>query len=47
MDDAYVVFGDRINLATHFRLSANRQRAELLEALFPMGWNSCRAEQAK
>ena len=36
-DDAYVVFRDRINRATLYRLSASRQRAELLEMLFPDG----------
>ena len=36
-DDASVVFRDRLNYATHFRLSASRQRVELLELLFPDG----------
>ena len=36
-DDAFDVYRDRIDEATHFRLSASRQRGELLEALFPDG----------
>jgi MFS family permease/tetratricopeptide (TPR) repeat protein len=36
-EDAYVVFRDHLDHAMHFRLSANRQRAELLERLFPDG----------
>jgi tetratricopeptide (TPR) repeat protein len=36
-DDAYVAFRDRLDQATHFRLSAGRQRVELLEMLFPDG----------
>lgn len=36
-DDAYVVFRDRLNDATLYRLSAGRQRVELLEMLFPDG----------
>jgi tetratricopeptide (TPR) repeat protein len=36
-DDAYVVFRDRLEYATHFRLSASHQRAELLEMPFPDG----------
>jgi tetratricopeptide (TPR) repeat protein len=36
-DDAYVVFRDHISLATLYRLSATRLRAELLEMLFPDG----------
>jgi tetratricopeptide (TPR) repeat protein len=36
-DDAYVVFRDRLSKATLYRLSANRQRVELLEMLFPDG----------
>jgi len=36
-EDAYVVFRDRINKAALYRLSASRQRAELIEALFPDG----------
>jgi tetratricopeptide (TPR) repeat protein len=36
-DAAYVVFRDRWNKATLYRLSASRQRAELLEMLFPDG----------
>jgi tetratricopeptide (TPR) repeat protein len=36
-DDAYVVFRDRLSHATLWRLSANRQRVELLEMLFPDG----------
>jgi tetratricopeptide (TPR) repeat protein len=36
-DDAFVVFRDRLENATHYRLSASRQRAELLEMLFPDG----------
>jgi tetratricopeptide (TPR) repeat protein len=36
-EDACVVFRDRISGATLYRLSASRQRAELLEALFPDG----------
>ena len=36
-DDAFVVFRDRIDDATLWRLSASRQRGELLKALFPDG----------
>jgi tetratricopeptide (TPR) repeat protein len=36
-DDAFVVFRDRLERATHYRLSASRQRVELLEMLFPDG----------
>ncbi|MDQ1611956.1 MAG: hypothetical protein QOG00_1887 [Pyrinomonadaceae bacterium] len=36
-DDAFVVFHDRLSDATLYRLSASRQRAELLELLFPDG----------
>ena len=36
-DDAYVVFRDRLEHAALYRLSANRQRVELLEMLFPDG----------
>jgi tetratricopeptide (TPR) repeat protein len=36
-DDAYIVFRDRLSDATLYRLSASRQRAELLEMLFPDG----------
>jgi len=36
-DDAFAVFRHRIDVATHFRLGASRQRAELLEALFSDG----------
>ena len=36
-EDAGRLFRDRINDATHFRLSVSRQRAELLEMLFPDG----------
>lgn len=36
-EDAYVVFRDRLDQATHYRLSASRQRIELLELLFPDG----------
>jgi len=36
-DDAFVVFRDRLSDATLYRLSASRQRAELLELLFPDG----------
>jgi tetratricopeptide (TPR) repeat protein len=38
-DDAYVVFRDRLSEATLYRLSTNRQMAELLEMLFPEGLN--------
>jgi tetratricopeptide (TPR) repeat protein len=38
-DDAAVLFYDRLENATHFRLGANRQRAELLAMLFPDGIN--------
>jgi tetratricopeptide (TPR) repeat protein len=34
-DDAYLIFRDRLSAATHYRLSASRQRIELLELLFP------------
>jgi tetratricopeptide (TPR) repeat protein len=36
-DDAFIVFRDRLEAATLYRLSASRQRAELLERLFPDG----------
>lgn len=36
-EDAYIVFRDRVNLATLYRLSASQQRAEMLELLFPEG----------
>lgn len=36
-DEASQVFQDRLDKATHFRLSASRLRVELLEALFPNG----------
>ena len=36
-DDAYIVFQDRISDATLYRLSASRQRVELLEMLFHDG----------
>jgi tetratricopeptide (TPR) repeat protein len=36
-EDAYVVFRDRLDLGTLYRLSASRLRVELLEALFPDG----------
>ena len=36
-DDAYVVFRDRLDDATLYRLSASRLRVELLEVLFPDG----------
>jgi tetratricopeptide (TPR) repeat protein len=36
-DAAFQVFQERLDEATHFRLSANRLRVELLEALFPNG----------
>ncbi len=36
-DDAYAVFHDQLSDATLWRLSANRQRVELLEMLFPDG----------
>jgi tetratricopeptide (TPR) repeat protein len=36
-EDAFVVFQDHLEHATLYRLSANRQRAELLERLFPAG----------
>jgi tetratricopeptide (TPR) repeat protein len=38
--DAYNLFRDHLSDATHFRLSASRQRAELLERLFPEGVES-------
>ena len=37
LDDAFVVFRDRLEDATLFRLSASRLRLELLEGLFPKG----------
>jgi len=36
-DDAEIFFYERLSDATHFRLSASRQRVELLELLFPAG----------
>jgi tetratricopeptide (TPR) repeat protein len=36
-DDAEILFYERISKATLYRLSASRQRAELLEMLFPDG----------
>ncbi len=38
-DDAFIVFRDRLDDATLYRLSASRQRVELLELLFPDGLN--------
>jgi len=35
--DAFVIFRDHVDNATRWRLSASRQRAELLERLFPDG----------
>lgn len=37
LDEAYVVFRDKISDATLYRLGASRQRVELLEKLFPDG----------
>jgi len=39
-DDAWVIFEDRLEYATLYRLSASRQRVELLERLFPDGTDS-------
>jgi tetratricopeptide (TPR) repeat protein len=36
-DEAFIVFRDRLEYATLYRLSASRQRVELLEMLFPDG----------
>ncbi len=36
-EDAFIVFRDRLEYATLWRLSASRQRIELLESLFPDG----------
>jgi tetratricopeptide (TPR) repeat protein len=36
-EDAFIVFRDRLNDATLYRLSASRQRIEMLEMLFPDG----------
>jgi tetratricopeptide (TPR) repeat protein len=36
-EDAYMVFRDRLEKATLYRLSASRQRVEMLESLFPNG----------
>jgi hypothetical protein len=36
-DDAFTVFRDRLDHATHFRLSASHLRVELAERLFPDG----------
>jgi tetratricopeptide (TPR) repeat protein len=36
-EDAFVVYRDHLSRAMFYRLSANRQRAELLEHLFPDG----------
>ncbi len=36
-DDAFYLFYERLDKSTHYRLSASRQRAELLEMLFPDG----------
>jgi tetratricopeptide (TPR) repeat protein len=44
--DAYILFRDHLDHATHYRLSANRQRAELLECLFPDGIDSLPRLQA-
>lgn len=38
-DEASQVFRDRLDEATHFRLSASRLRVELLKGLFPDGQN--------
>lgn len=39
-DDAFVVFRDRLDSATLWRLSAGRQRVEMLERLFPDGMDT-------
>jgi tetratricopeptide (TPR) repeat protein len=39
-DDAFVLFSDRLEDATHFRLSAHRERIAWLERLFPDGVTS-------
>jgi hypothetical protein len=44
--DAYVLFRDHLSHATLYRLSASRQRAELLERLFPDGIESSPRLQA-
>jgi len=36
-EDAFVIFRDHLDKTTHYRLSANRLRVELLERLFPEG----------
>jgi tetratricopeptide (TPR) repeat protein len=36
-DDAHVIFANRLEAATLYRLGASRQRVELLEMLFPEG----------
>ena len=36
-DDAFVIFRERLSNAMFYRLSANRQRVELMELLFPDG----------
>jgi tetratricopeptide (TPR) repeat protein len=38
-DDAYMLFYERLNKAMLYRLGAHRQRAELLDLLFPDGLN--------
>ena len=38
-DDALDLFSERLSKPMHFRLSASRQRAELLEMLFPDGFD--------
>jgi hypothetical protein len=46
--DAYSLLRDHLDKATHYRLSASRQRVELLERLFPAGIdNAPRLEAAK
>jgi tetratricopeptide (TPR) repeat protein len=36
-DDAFIVFRDRLDMATLYPLSASRQRVEMIEMLFPDG----------
>jgi tetratricopeptide (TPR) repeat protein len=36
-DDAFILFNDRLNQATHYRLAANRERIAWLERLFSKG----------
>ncbi len=46
-DDAFDLFRDRLEDATHYRLAAHRERIALLERLFPDGTRKLPALRAK